>query len=481
MFAVFSVITLLLCCYNPFVYNLFLRIPQTNEAVYGRIWIILPVWLTIAFSGTEIIDKINNSLLKTSFCILFALGIIFTGSWLILDYYRDSASIYKVDSEGLEIANEILSLNNNEPVEMIIFRNNQEAAGNFVDGGTAYFAIEQYTGKIGIEPIYYNDQLWPEFCGGAEISSDEAKQDYVNNYFSDLRRIYDFSCVAMPQDDSFKTPMYYSGYQYIGSIDGNDIYISMPRWWVYSFSNVLEGGKKIYVLADNRGHFVIVGGGSKSDRRQLQRIMSFCGNHVELWILPNLSDETIEGFNCIAQTEEYMIDSVCIPAIDVETIPEGFMNEQDLMVFEDLLALSEVGKFDLLFASEGDELELYGMSFQILSDMLEVQTGDVTDNSMLFRMEAGDKSFLFCSYIGYEQGQIALSRYGNSLNSDYVQIASGSGDGLGQDFYDAVCPDIAFCDSIVDDAGLNTYDLLTSCGVTCYCLEKDDPRVVVIE
>lgn len=479
----FSVFALIGICYNPLIHVLFLKMPQSSEAVYGRIWIFLPVWLVIAFACSAAKIKKESPLIRNCSYVFLAVGIALSGfSSSSLGYYIDSGSYYKTSSEGQEIADIVLSFNNNNPASLLLFCDEQEKNGNYVNGGSSYYGLMQYTGNVGIVPIFYDEQYIQSYYLSEVLPDGETKtQEYIDYCFIKYRRLYDFSYVVLPHDNELQEKMLCAGYQYVGCTSTNDVYKAIPKWCVQSFSGLLENNKKIYVISDNMGHFIVVGGGSMSDRSQMQQILNYCGNHVDAWIIPSLSADDIEGVNCIAMTDGYTIDDVYIPNIDVESVPNGFMSEQDRISFEKLVCLSNEGLFEIHYVTDGDEYDLYGMDFQGLSDMVDITTGSVTDNSMLFKTEICGKSFLFCSYIGYEQGQIALKKYGNNLDSDYVQIASGSGDGLGMEFYSMVSPDIAFCDSIRDDAGLKTYDCLNSLGVTCYCLENGDPSWIIIE
>lgn len=484
LFAAFSITAILAFCYNPFFHTAFIKLPYSGEAVFSRVWMFLPVWTVIAFTGAELISTFKSIIIQHGSYLLLAAVIVLSGTSLnAQEYYINSTSSYKANLEGVEIADAILAKSNDDPVGVLFISREQADIGNYTVGGTAYYAISQYTGKIETYPIFCDEITWNGNYLSEVMSDGETKtEDYLNSYFNlYFRRYYDFSYVVMPHDDSLMEKMQYSGYQYISSTDNYDVYVAMQRWWVQSFSYIMENGKKVYVLSDNMGHFIVVGGGSKYDRRQLQSILSVCGYHVDLWIMTSPSSDNLEGFNYLASMKDYSIDRVCIPAMDIDNVPEGFMDKNDYSAYEEFLGLSEAGCFELDFVSDGDEFEMYGMNFQILSDMLNIQSGTVTDNSMLFRMEAGSKSFLFCSYIGYDQGQVALQKYGDTLDSDYVQIASGTGDGLGTDFYDVVSPDIAFCDSIRDDAGYETYNQLISSGVTCYCLGNGAPNTVMLE
>ncbi len=483
LFAVFTIIALFAICYNPMIYGLLLKMPLSDNTVFARVWIIIPVWMVIAYAGAEMYDSSNTSLVKNILCLCLAGGIVFAGSSLeAFGYFTDSTFPYKANAEGVEIAETVLKLSSDEPVGIILFRNEQEQVGNFYNGGTAYYAITQYSGKIGVTPVYYNEQVWFEYYLSDTLPDGETSTvDYINDSLIQLRQLYDFSYVVMPQGDSLKEKMSNCGYQYIASVSNNDIYVAKTRWYLKSFSDLMGNGKKLYVLSDNEGHFIVIGGGNKSERRQLQQILDYCGYHVDIWILPSTSAGYIEGLNCLLETDGYTIDRIVLPTINIENAPEGFMDERDMNAYDGLLSNSEAGQFELCYVSEGDEFDVYGLVFQVLSDMSDIQSGTALENSMLFRVVGGDKSFLFCSYISFEQGQEALVKYGDLLDSDYVQISSGTGTGLGQTFYDAVSPDIAFCDSVRDDAGRETYDYLVSVGVTCYSIEGGDQLEVVLE
>ena len=473
LLSAFSILAMLGFCYNPLIYDLFVKMPNSDDQVYSRIWIILPVWIVIAFAGIELISRIKSKTIKNSSYILIGAGIVLAG--FSSGYYIDSSSVYKVNNDVVEIADTILENKKTDYPQLLLCCPMQEYGGNFVQGGTVWYGLVQYTGEIGITAVQLNDQTWNDW-----LQSDSSL-NYLIEYFDFYHRYYDFSYVVMPQNAELRENMSILGYKYLTNAGGSDIYLAEPRWWVHSLSFYMENGKKIYVVSDNEGHFIVIGGGNNADISQLQKVMQYCGNHVDAWIMTDASADSLEGFNSIVAMEGYAIDSVYIPAIDIYDVPTGFMNEQDIAAYENFIELSKTSLFDLISLTEGDCVELFDMNFKVYNDMLDIQSGSIKDNSMMFQMQAGDKSMLFCSFTGYEQGQLILSKYGKDLNSDYVQIASGSDEGLGFDFYNTVSPDIAFCDSITDTAAQKTYDLLTSNGITCYCIENEDPNVVMIK
>ncbi len=482
--AVFSLIALIGICYNPFLYLVVMKIPGFNEAVYSRIWVILPAWIVIALALADINDKFKKPFIQNSLYILLASGLVIAGSSLsFVGMFIDIDNPYKVKDEGIEIAKKIESIEGNNPVGLLIYTNPQNGLeDNYIPGGTISSAVEQYSGDIFVVPIYVDEQAWQNYYTSDYLPDGETVTiDKLDDELESYRRAIDFSYVVFPHDEDLEEKMLYAGYQCIATIGDNDLYQAVPRWCIQSYSIDMENYKKVYVLSDNMGHFIVIDGGSKSDRRQLQQILNVCGTHVDAWIFTNPSADNLEGFNYIITTAGYTVDKVFIPAINIDSLPDGFMIGRDLDIYEDFLDLSEAGLFEISYLQEGDELNLYGIDFKILSDFLDVQSGSIVDNSMLFRIEAADNSCLFCSYIGFEQGQIAIQTYGDELESDYVQIASGSGDGLGLDFYRVVNPQVAFCDSIRDDAGRKTYNQLVSVGIQCYCLENGDQIKVMFE
>lgn len=483
LLATFSVFILLGVCYNPYASIMFNHFPQSNDGVYGRIWILLPVWIVIAFAGVELIGRIKSTAYRNISIICFAVGVVIAGtSPDMLTQYNQSLSPYKVNPDGVEIADKVLSNNNGNPAGLLMLLNDNERNDNYIQGGTAYYGIQQYTSKIEVFPVYFNDQTWNEIFTSEVLPDGEtATKLFFNDSFAYYRRSYDFNYVLIPHDESFDEKMAYSGYQYVASINNYDLYEAVPRWKIQSYSNYLGDGEAIYLISDNMGHFVVVGGGSSSSSSQIQNILAFCGNHVDAWIMTSPSANNLEGFNSVIQSGNCEVDRVYLPAMKNDIVSSEYMNEKDYYAYEEFLNLSEMGLFEHIFVTEGETIELYGMDVTILSDLLNVQTGSVTDNSMLMRMEIGEKSFLFCSYIGYEQGQLALQKYGNSLDSDYIQIASGSGSSLGLEFYKTVSPDIALCDYLDEGDGLDTYNMLISLGVDCYCVENGDKSWIIIE
>ena len=155
----FTLITLIGACYNPLLVGLFSKLPQYSESVYCRLWVILPIWGVISYTVTIKASEIEATGLRNIIYICVSVLLVFSGVSLFQSgYYIDTGSIYKVNTTGIDIANSILSLDDN--ADLLFFINDSDRADNYIYGGTPLYAIKQYTGDIQVYQVYYDDQTW---------------------------------------------------------------------------------------------------------------------------------------------------------------------------------------------------------------------------------------------------------------------------------------------------------------------------------
>lgn len=175
--------SIMVCCgiiYNPIfmkvAYKLFFR----GIAEYIRIFMILPVWIVIAYVMTECIQYSKKKLVRFASLIVCILVLILSGvPFSKTGMYVEAENPYKIDQEALEIANILLEDSGGEARILI-----QTTADSYRDRATWYHGMRQYSSDI----IFVGRFLTDEEYAASDMQS---MRDYIN----ELKKDYEFQYV----------------------------------------------------------------------------------------------------------------------------------------------------------------------------------------------------------------------------------------------------------------------------------------------
>lgn len=204
-----------------------------------------------------------------------------------------------------------------------------------------------------------------------------------------------------------------------------------------------------YTMYNPKRGFIVVDGGWVEDAQYVRDIIALAGNEVDAWILTHPHQDHIGAFNVIYP------DPQGIKIGDIYTVnmatPEECMKvaEWDSVdTYQDFLDLQIE---DLKYLYTGDEVKICGLDFMILSTFgkhVEQYSRDyLNDGSMMFKISAKEQSMLFCADVGVSVSDYLLNRWGEELQSDYLQMGHHGFGGLQDSFYQMVNPKIAFFDA----------------------------------
>ena len=227
LIGIYTILVLITIVYNPIVYTLFPLLPSgRNPAVVLRLWILCPFWLIVAFSMTDFCVRINRCWMKIICIVLSATLLVISGESLMsLKMINDSNCVYKIRSESCEIVDELLNLSSGESVSLFIFVPTSDMDDKFIEGGTIYEGIYQYSGKIIMYPYYYTEELWNDYYLSDIIPEGWMdSQSYINIAFTESFEPYDFDYAALPDNEIIVPKMDYCGYELVGHAGGYFIF-----------------------------------------------------------------------------------------------------------------------------------------------------------------------------------------------------------------------------------------------------------------
>lgn len=224
--------------------------------------------------------------------------------------------------------------------------------------------------------------------------------------------------------------------------------VAKDEWRVTQYGQ-RETNLTFYTLYNPTKGLIVVDGGWTEDADYVREVIKVFGNTVDAWILTHPHFDHVGAFNEIYADPQGMkikeIYTVPLPSPEDCLKRAKWDNVTDYEIFENLHIP------DLQYVKNGDQLSILDLSFEILStyndEMAFFSKDYLNDGSMMFRVKNKEKTMLFCADVGVNMSDYLISKYGESLKSDYLEMAHHGNGGLNPAFYTLVHPSVAFFDA----------------------------------
>ena len=198
-----------------------------------------------------------------------------------------------------------------------------------------------------------------------------------------------------------------------------------------------------YVFRAKTGEVLVVDGGHQGNHRELERVLTRCGGHVDLWLLTH---PHADHYTAIIDLMKCGSD-VTWDKFGAGVLPEGWGKDSEDGDY------GEIVTWDAFVPKLGDKFfEIKeGQRFQLGSMTVEVLAGNnpdltmnpINNQSCVFRITEGDFSIIVLGDLGEEAGDRLLSK-GYDLRADAVQMAHHGQNGVKESLYQAIAPKYAF-------------------------------------
>ena len=234
LFVSFTLLTMILFVFNPALEQLISRFPASNDQVFARVWLLCPIWLIIAFSSSFNALHKRRMITKNARTIMLSLIIIIFGNSLSYkQMYIQTNEVYKINADAVEIADKALQLSDGEPTSLyILVPSTGGPMENFVNGGTVYQGINQYTGLIDLYADSYTETDWSTyFISDMMPDGVTPTENYINYFFAYAFGTLGCEYVAFPDDSIVNKKIDHLGYSLVGEAGG---------YRLYSNSNMLK-------------------------------------------------------------------------------------------------------------------------------------------------------------------------------------------------------------------------------------------------
>ena len=267
--------------------------------------------------------------------------------------------------------------------------------------------------------------------------------------------------------------------------------LRQEQWTVTQYASVSGGQCMCYTISGRNGFFAIVDGGYDVDAEQVRELIRKHHDHVDAWIITHTHPDHAGAFNKIMSdpANGITIERIYTVRANTERYRETAQSYDGFETHEDFVELT--GDLEqLAYLEENDTLDLGGLKMKVLSawdqNVDALPDHLCNDGSMMFRLDAPQRSMLFCADVQKEMEPFILAAHADELKATYVQCGHHGNWGLSLDFYERVAPEEAFLDGpdflflegdVYDGYLLKQY--FDEKGVTCHMLSSAPAKVIL--
>lgn len=219
--------------------------------------------------------------------------------------------------------------------------------------------------------------------------------------------------------------------------------------WVITQHGRNDINLSFYTIYNEAKGLIVVDGGWTEDAASVRETVYDMGGHIDAWIITHPHQDHIGAFNLLySELEDIQVDKIY--TVDMAT-PEECIEVapwDSVDAYNDFLSLNVP---DITYLYAGDELEICGLKFEIISsydeNVKKISKDYLNDGSMIFKVTNQEESMLFCADVGIGMSDFLINKWGENLKANYLQMAHHGYGGLSDQFYQAVNPQIAFFDA----------------------------------
>lgn len=222
---------------------------------------------------------------------------------------------------------------------------------------------------------------------------------------------------------------------------------SMNMTTVYMLESQSEKQMMSFILK-SEGHLLVVDGGNTCDADYLCAYIKKLGGVVDGWFLTHPHHDHCDAL--VSHLERHP-DKIKIkhiyynfPSLEFFTSEDGkpydYRCENALETMPKVLSQIEKSAIPTTIVHKGDVFEFGEMTVTVLHEPNEkITTNRVNNSSVVYRLDANEKSCIFLGDLGVEGGEELLENTpAELLRADMVQLAHHGNEGVGRAVYDAI-------------------------------------------
>lgn len=192
-----------------------------------------------------------------------------------------------------------------------------------------------------------------------------------------------------------------------------------------------------YVVQTVNGRVIVMDGGSEAETDYLRGFISALGEEVDAWFVSHAHDDHMWALlNILKEPKGIRIKKIYHSRMTEELVATETGSYTE--VNKEFYALIDKGieGTEVIDCHRGDEFEIDGVNFKILSEQNPEMLTSYNDQSMVIKMWDDKKSFVFLGDLGPNGGRKLMeSKYMEDVKCDYIQMSHHGQDGCDKDFY----------------------------------------------
>lgn len=192
-----------------------------------------------------------------------------------------------------------------------------------------------------------------------------------------------------------------------------------------------------YVVQTVNGRVIVMDGGSEAETDYLRGFISALGEEVDAWFVSHAHDDHMWALlNILKEPKGIRIKKIYHSRMTEELVATETGSYTE--VNKEFYALIDKGieGTEVIDCHRGDEFEIDGVNFKILSEQNPEMLTSYNDQSMVIKMWDDEKSFVFLGDLGPNGGRKLMeSEYMEDVKCDYLQMSHHGQDGCDKEFY----------------------------------------------
>ena len=283
------------------------------------------------------------------------------------------------------------------------------------------------------------------------------------------------------QDNPSSYTSFWNRQKYFFQVKKEKVTNSMNRNAIHMLKSVTDTIGDSFIITTEDGKVIVIDGGHKTETDYfLEYLKAVTGQdrpHIDAWFLSHAHDDHCEVFLEIVENRK-----------DALTFDRVYANFPDASFYagEDEWAEKIAGDYyRLMPLFEGKAAELHeGDVFSVGAAKFTVfytfnpEWKNCNEGSTIMRMDLGGTSVMFNGDAGENAGNYVVEKYGESglLHCDYCKMSHHGQDGVGENFYQAVAPQVCLWPTptwVYENTGGNLSTFETRAWVEKLGVEKE--------
>ena len=198
-----------------------------------------------------------------------------------------------------------------------------------------------------------------------------------------------------------------------------------------------------YIIETRNNQTIVIDGGTEGDAENLIKWIYQQGGEVDTWFITHPHIDHMGAFLKVVQETEIPIHTIYVTLNDLNWYETNELRQIDeIRDFFDIIQNSRISNV-VQDVSLKQNIEIDNLRFEILGiKNPEIVNNAGNNSSMVIKMYTDTKTVLFLADTGEESGKKLLENFKEDLKADIVQMAHHGQNGVTEDVYKAINPEI---------------------------------------